>query len=105
LNEPLSGRERAALRAHANGLSATVHVGQHGLSATLIKSLDDALRTRELVKVQLGRTADLPPGEAARQLAGATSSQVIQVIGRTTTLYRYNPELKRDAGGTPPWQA
>jgi RNA-binding protein len=105
LNEPLSGKERAALRAHANGLSATVHVGQHGLSATLIKSVDDALRTRELVKVQLGRTADIPPGEAARQLAGATSSQVIQVIGRTTTLYRYNPELKRDAGGALPWQA
>jgi RNA-binding protein len=104
LNEPLTGKERAALRAHANGLNATVHVGQHGLSAALIKSLDDALRTRELVKVQLGRTADIPPGEAARQLAGATSSQVIQVIGRTTTLYRNNPDLKRDAGGAPPWQ-
>lgn len=104
MNGPLSGKERAALRAHANGLSATVHVGQQGLSAALIKSLDDALRTHELVKVQLGRTADIPPGEAARQLAGATSSQVIQVIGRTTTLYRHNPELTRVAGGVPPWE-
>ncbi|HVT41102.1 MAG TPA: YhbY family RNA-binding protein [Gemmatimonadaceae bacterium] len=104
MNGRLTGKERAALRAQANGLSATVHVGQHGLSATLIKSLDDALRTRELVKVQLGRTADIPSGEAARQLAGATSAQVIQVIGRTTTLYRHNPDLKREAGGAPPWQ-
>ena len=91
------------MRAEANPLAATVHVGQHGLSRSLVQSLDDALRTRELVKVQLGRSTDLAPREAARQLAEATKAEVIQVIGKTTTLYRHNPEIERK-GDTPPWR-
>lgn len=83
------------MRAVANRLGATVHVGQHGLTGALIASLDDALRTHELVKVQLGKIADLSAKEAARQLAGATGAEVIQVIGKTTTLYRHNPDLER----------
>ena len=104
MKQPLSGKERAALRADVNRLSATVHVGQHGLSPSLITSLDDALRTRELVKVQLGRTSDISAKDAAEQLAGATRSQVIQVIGRTTTLYRENPDLKHESGVAPAWR-
>ena len=100
----MKGSERAELRAEAHHLSATVHVGQHGLSPSLITSLDDALRTHELVKVKLGKAADIKPKEAAGQLAGATKSEVIQVIGRTATFYRENPELKKKKGDLPPWR-
>ena len=88
----LTGRARAALRAEANRLPATVHVGQHGLTGALMQSIDDALRTHELVKVQLGRQSGLPAQDAARQLASASGAEVIQVIGKTTTLYRKKPE-------------
>ncbi len=88
----LTGKERAALRAAANRLPATVHVGQHGLTPALVQSLDDALRTRELVKVQLGRQADVSAGDAARELAGRTGAEVIQVIGKTATLWRKAPD-------------
>lgn len=100
----MKGSERAELRAEAHHLSATVHVGQHGLSPSLITSLDDALRTHELVKVKLGKGADLKPKDAAGQLAGATKSEVIQVIGRTATFFRENPELKKKKGDLPPWR-
>ncbi len=100
----LTGREKAALRAEAHHLTAIVHVGKEGLTRTLIQSLDDALRTHELVKVQLGRTLELPAREAAGSLADEAAAEVVQVIGRTVTLYRENPELKRKAGDTPPWR-
>ena len=100
----MKGSERAELRAEAHHLSATVHVGQHGLSPSLIASLDDALRTHELVKVKLGKAADVKPKDAAGQLAGATKSEVIQVIGRTATFYRENPDLKKKKGDLPPWR-
>ena len=48
----LSSKERAALRAEAHHLTAAVHVGHHGLTDTVRQSVDDALRTRELVKIQ-----------------------------------------------------
>jgi RNA-binding protein len=101
---PLSGRDRADLRAEAHHLTALVHVGQHGLSPTVIQALDEALRTRELVKVQLGRNADVSVKDAAGELAAATGSEVVQVIGKTATFYRENPELPRKKGDDPPWR-
>lgn len=100
----MKGRDRAQLRAEAHHLTPLVHVGQHGLSATVIQSLDDALRTRELVKVQLGRNADVKAKDAATQLAEATASTVVQVIGKTATLYRENPELAHGYDDPPAWR-
>lgn len=100
----MKGSERADLRAEAHHLSPTVHVGQHGLTPALISSLDDALRTHELVKVKLGKSADVKAKDAAGELAGATGSEVIQVIGRTATFYRENPELRKKKGDLPPWR-
>jgi RNA-binding protein len=91
----LTGKERAALRATANRLPATVHVGQQGLTNALLKSLDDALGTHELVKIQLVKQSDLSIQDAARQLASACGAEVIQVIGRTTTLHRKKAEPER----------
>ena len=92
----LRGKDRAALRAEANRLSATVHVGHNGVVPGLLQSLDDALRTHELVKVQLSKHSDRTPKVLAQELATAMAAEIIQVIGRTATFYRFNPELKRD---------
>ena len=100
----MNGRERAELRAHAHHLSPMVHVGQHGLTPTVIGSLDDALRTHELVKVKLATKELIKPKDAANALALATNSAVVQVIGRTATLFRENPELQKKSGDPPPWR-
>ena len=100
----MKGRERAELRAEAHHLDPTVHVGQHGLTPAVINSLDDALRTRELVKVRLGVKSEVKPRDVASSLALATNSDVVQVIGRTATLFRENPELDKKRGDLPPWR-
>jgi RNA-binding protein len=100
----LNGKERAELRSEAHHLSPTVHVGQHGLTPSLVGALDDALRARELVKVKLRNKDDVKPKEMANSLATATNSAVVQVIGRTATLFRENPNLAKKRGDTPPWR-
>lgn len=100
----MKGRERAQLRAEAHHLKPTVHVGQHGLTPSVIGSLDDALRTRELVKVKLGNKDDAKPKDVANSLALATNSAVVQVIGRTATLFRENPDFDKKHGEAPPWR-
>ena len=100
----MKGKERAELRAEAHHLDPTVHVGQHGLTPALITSLDDALRTRELVKVKLGHKDEIKPREAAESLALATNSAIVQVIGRTATLFRENPDIQKRRGDPPPWR-
>ena len=100
----LTSKERAALRAEAHHLHPLVHVGHHGLTDALRQTLDDALRTHELVKVALAKSTDVTAKDAAHQLAEQLGADVVQTIGRTCTLYRENPDLEHKKGAAPPWR-
>ena len=91
------------MRAEAHHLAALVHVGQHGLTDAVRQTIYDDLRTHELVKIQFTKNADVSVKDVANQLAAALGADVVQVIGKTATLYRENPELKRK-DGVPPWR-
>lgn len=89
---PLTSKQRAILRAQANRLTATVHVGHNGLTDAVRQSLDDAFRATELVKVQFTKGADAKAKDAAQALAAAVAADIVQVIGRTATLFREQPK-------------
>ncbi len=91
------------MRGEAHHLAATVHVGQHGVTDNVRQTLDDDLRTHELVKIQFGKNAEVDVKDAANSLASALGADVVQVIGRTATLYRENPELPKKPDRRP-WQ-
>ena len=91
----LSSKARAELRAQAHHLSVMVHIGHQGLTDTARQTLDDALRTKELVKIQFAKNFDGKPKEAANDVAAQMNADVVQAIGRTATLYRLNPELHK----------
>jgi RNA-binding protein len=91
----LTSKARADLRARAHHLSAMVHVGHQGLTESVRQTLDDALRTKELVKVQFGKTFEEKPKAIANDVAAQVGAEVVQAIGRTVTLYRENPELHK----------
>jgi RNA-binding protein len=101
----LTSKERADLRAEAHHLIAIVHVGHQGITPTLLQALDDALRTRELVKVQLSKHGEETPKAVATRLAEEVGADVVQVIGRAATLYRENPDLDHKPGALPAWRA
>lgn len=100
----LSSKERAELRAEAHHLTPLVHVGHQGLTDSLVQAIDDALRTHELVKIALAKTTEAKPKEASHEMAEMLGAEVVQSIGRTCTLYRENPDLKRKSGSAPPWR-
>jgi RNA-binding protein len=91
----LTSKQRAELRAHAHHLPVAVHIGHQGLTDALRQSLDDVLRTKELVKVQFSKNADAKAKHAANELAESMGAEVVQAIGRTATLFRLNPELEQ----------
>ena len=93
----LTSKERAELRAHAHHLPVMVHIGHEGITDAVRQTLDDALRTRELVKVQFSRNADVKAKDAANDLARDVNADVVQAIGRTATLFRENPEIQKKA--------
>lgn len=88
---PITSKERAALRGRANGLPAKVHIGREGLTDAVVRTIDDTLRTQELVKVALTKQATHEPKPLAQDLAEGLGADVVQVIGRTIVLWRPRP--------------
>ena len=81
---PMTGKERASLRAEAHHLSPLVHVGHQGLTPAVFQTLDDALRTRELVKVQFARTVEVRVPEG-----GLTPTRALPCGGVLDVLVEY----------------
>ena len=100
----LTSKQRADLRGEAHHLSPLVHIGHLGLTETLIDALDDALRTKELVKCAIGKNSDVKAKQVANDVAERVGADVVQVIGKTFTLYRENTELHRKGEILPPWR-
>ena len=84
----LTSKQRAQLRALANGIDPIVIVGKDGLGDNLIAQLNDALEARELVKGRVLETSPLTAREACEQLSKLTRSEPVQVIGSIFVLYR-----------------
>ena len=86
---------RRTLRAAGHHLSPVVQIGKEGITAPVLRQLDDALETHELVKVKLG--AESPEGrfEAAERIAAEPGVHLAQVLGRTLLAYRRHPERPR----------
>lgn len=93
----MTGKERAQLRAQANGLEPLFQIGKGGISDALIAQTADALRKRELIKLKvLLESAPESPREFADKLAEATGSEVIQVIGGSIVFYKENPDKGKE---------
>ena len=90
----LKGKQKKFLRGLAHHLDPVVHVGREGLSDSVLRSITETFRTRELIKVKLGRNCEVPKKEAAGQLPALTGSCLVQLIGKTVILYRPNKDLK-----------
>jgi len=93
---PLAGNQKKFLRSLGHHLTQTVIVGKEGITDNLIKSCNESLNARELIKVKLGQNCPVEKKEAAQEIAEKTVSHLIQLIGKTVLLYRHNPDLPRD---------
>ena len=90
----LNSRQRAQLRGMANSMDTIFQVGKGGINEQLIKQVGEALEARELIKLRVLETSPLSSREAAGQIASATSSDVVQVIGSRFVLYKESNENK-----------
>ena len=92
----LNSKQRAQLRGLANDIDTIIHVGKDGIGGNLIKQADDALEAREIIKGKVLENSPLSPREGAEELARATHSEVVQVIGTKFVLYRESHTKEKD---------
>lgn len=88
----LTGKQKRFLRSMASTMDAIVQVGKNGVNDSVLFSLEEALRARELVKVKILKNALEEVDEAANALAQATHAELVQILGRNVLLYRPNAD-------------
>ena len=87
----MTGKQRAYLRAQANGLETILYVGKGGVTEAVIRQTEEALAARELIKGRVLEASLLTAREACDQLAEATGAEGVQSIGSRFVLYRAHP--------------
>ena len=91
----LTSKQRAYLRGLGQSCPAIMQVGKGGITENLIKTVSDALEARELIKLSVLENCDYTVRDMAEELAKATHSEVVAVIGRKVILYRESKTKKR----------
>ena len=91
----MTSKQRAYLRSLAANTDTIMQIGKDGISENLIKTVSDALEARELIKLKTLETCPYTPREAAEELARATNSEVVSVIGFKLVLYRESEKHKK----------
>lgn len=84
----LTSKERAALRAQANGIDTILTIGKGGVTDAVITQADSALTARELIKGSVLETAMLTAREASDALCDALGADGVQCVGSKFVLYR-----------------
>ena len=92
--EQLKGTQRKYLRAQAHHLKPLVIIGRNGLNQQVIGSVDLALKDHELIKVKFGEFKDAKK-EISGQIAQATKSEVVGIIGNIAIIYRQHPQTEK----------
>lgn len=89
--EKLKGSAKKSLRAQAHHLKPLVMVGRNGISEQLMASVDVALNDHELIKVKFLDYKE-EKKEIAGEIAMATKSEVVGIIGNIAIFYRQHPQ-------------
>ena len=78
------------LRRRAAEREPTVWVGKNGVTKALLNQISSQLEANEMVKVKVHRTSleDKETVELAGKIADETASKIVDVRGRTFTIYK-----------------
>ena len=92
----LSSKERANLRAQANGLEITLMVGKGGVSDAVIEEAERVLEAKELVKGKALETALMTAREVSDAICAATGADGVATAGSTFVIYRKSKKLEAE---------
>lgn len=91
----LTSKQRSHLKGLANTIDPIFQLGKSGISENFVKQIDDALETREIVKVNVLKNCMLDPTEVANEIAEKLKAEYVQSIGRKFVIYRESRENKK----------
>lgn len=92
----LTNPQRKYLRGLAHPLEPVVRAGKQGLTEGVLREVDLALDSHELIKIQVPAPRE-EKEEAARRIEEKLGAELVGLVGHVLTLYRRqsDPEKRR----------
>ncbi len=84
----ITSKQRASLKALANGLDPIVFIGKEGLTENIVVQIDSALENRELIKISILQNSPSNGKVLVNELAQILHAEPVGCIGRKMILYR-----------------
>ena len=87
------------LQSKSRETNPTIWVGKEGVSTELLKHVANQLKSRELVKVKVQKSAlvETETATVAGRVASSTGSTLVEVMGHTFTLYKRQEVTKAES--------
>jgi RNA-binding protein len=92
----LTPAERRVLKARSHSLHPVVIVGSKGLTESVFKEVEVALKSHELIKVKLASDDRNERNEQFAILRDAVDAKPVQLIGKIVVLYRKADESPQE---------
>ncbi len=90
----MTSKQRSYLKGLAMNMEPIFQIGKSSLTPEFIRSVEEAIEKRELLKISVLKNCADDPHELAEMLSERTKSQVVQVIGKKIVIYRPAKEPK-----------
>ena len=84
----MTSKQRAYLKGLAMNIDPILNIGKSSLTPEFTEAVNEAIESRELIKISVLKNCIDDPKEIARVLAERTRSEIVQVIGKKIVLYR-----------------
>lgn len=90
----LKGSQRKHLRGVAHGYKPMVQIGKEGLSENVIRAIDTALQSHELIKVKIAAERK-DREQLVPVIEERLDCECVGTVGRMAILYREHPDPER----------
>lgn len=84
----ITTKQRSNLRRMAHNLTPVVIVGKEGVTEQVLKSINDVLEARELIKIRLLNNCSLTTREVSTKVCEALDAEGVQCIGSIVVVYK-----------------
>lgn len=98
----LTPAQRRSLRGRAHRLHPVIIIGEAGLTPEVLKEIDRALTSHELIKIRVLNEDRVQRSTWIEEIGRALGSAPVQHIGKTLVVYRPRPQQAETPGPEQP---
>jgi RNA-binding protein len=91
----LNNKQKKYLRSQAHHLNPIFQVGKGGVNDHLVRHIEEAIETRELIKITVLNNSGEDRNEVGTELAEKSGCELVQVIGKIVVLYKESRDHKK----------